>query len=95
MLWSLWLHDRARAVPQADGSLKKKNYAWNKAANYLFIEQPVGMGFSYSTTPSDYINAGDLAAAAYKYNLARNLLLAFVQRFPQFAANFLYLTAES
>ena len=77
--------------PQADGTLKKNDYAWNKVANYLFIEQPVGVGFSYSTTPSDYLHVGDLEAAAYNYNL----LLAFVKRFPEYATNPLYITAES
>jgi serine carboxypeptidase-like clade 2 len=34
-------------------------YAWNKEANMLFLESPVGVGFSYSNTSSDYQKLGD------------------------------------
>ena len=77
--------------PQPDGSLAKNEYAWNKVANYLFIEQPVGVGFSYSTTKSDYKHVGDDDAAQYNYNLIRD----FLERFPEYQSNDFYITAES
>eukprot|EP00616_Rhizochromulina_sp_CCMP1243_P006264 CAMPEP_0118972326 /NCGR_PEP_ID=MMETSP1173-20130426/8657_1 /TAXON_ID=1034831 /ORGANISM="Rhizochromulina marina cf, Strain CCMP1243" /LENGTH=466 /DNA_ID=CAMNT_0006921851 /DNA_START=27 /DNA_END=1427 /DNA_ORIENTATION=- len=77
--------------PQEDGTLTTNPYAWNKAANYLFIEQPVGVGFSYSTTKSDYINVGDDMAAENNYKLIKE----FLNKFPEYGSNEFYITAES
>lgn len=76
-----------------DGTLTKNPYAWNRNVNFIFIEQPCGVGFSYSTasdTTADY-KANDASAAEDNYNLIQ----AFLVRFPQFAKNPLYLTSES
>jgi carboxypeptidase C (cathepsin A) len=77
--------------PQPDGTLAQNEYAWNKVANYLFIEQPVGVGFSYSTTKSAYNNVGDDEAAELNYNL----VVKFFEKFPQYATNEFYISAES
>lgn len=77
--------------PNEDGSLKLNEYAWNQQVNYLFIEQPVGVGFSYSTTRSNYINVGDDEAAANNYKLIVN----FLDRFPEYATNEFFISAES
>ena len=34
--------------PDSQGNLNQNIYAWNKIANMVFLEQPVGVGFSYS-----------------------------------------------
>lgn len=77
--------------PDADGILAPNPYAWNKVANYLFIEQPVGVGFSYSTTAAAYKDVGDDEAAQLNYAL----ILQFLERFPQFQPNDFYISAES
>ena len=77
--------------PNGDGTLAQNPYAWNKVANYLFVEQPVGVGFSYSTTPAAYRDVGDDQAAALNYQL----ILQFLAKFPEYAPNEFYISAES
>ena len=51
----------------------------------------MGVGFSYSTKKSDYIEVGDDEAAENNYKL----MLEFLERFPEYGANEFYITAES
>ena len=76
--------------PDADGNLVANPYAWNKIANMVFLEQPVGVGFSYSNNDDDYKIGDDQAA---QDNLAT--ILAFLQKFPHFNQSALYITSES
>ena len=76
--------------PDRDGNLVANPYAWNKLANMVFLEQPVGVGFSYSDNADDYHIGDDQAA---KDNLAT--VLGFLARFPQFAKTPLFITSES
>lgn len=76
--------------PTREGDLELNPYAWNKVANMVFIEQPSGVGFSYSVDTSDY-KTNDKIAAADNYLI----LQAFLERFPEYASNPLYTTAES
>ena len=48
--------------PDVDGQLKMNEWRWNKIANMVFLEQPVGVGFSYSEDTSDYKIGDDQAA---------------------------------
>ncbi|XP_039158188.1 serine carboxypeptidase-like 18 isoform X2 [Eucalyptus grandis] len=45
-------------------------YSWTKVANIIFLDQPVGAGFSYSTTQEGYYS-GDLRSAAETYQFLR------------------------
>lgn len=76
--------------PDANGKLQSNPYAWNKIANMVFLEQPVGVGFSYSDNKDDYKIGDDQAA---QDNL--NTVLAFLVKFPQFNNSALYITSES
>jgi len=76
--------------PDSQGNLHENPYAWNKIANMVFLEQPVGVGFSYSNNNDDYRIGDDQAA---KDNLAT--ILAFLDKFPHFNHTSLFITSES
>ncbi|KAJ6377120.1 hypothetical protein OIU76_026149 [Salix suchowensis] len=50
--------------------LKYNPHSWNTEANMLFLESPVGVGFSYSNTTSDYNILGDEFTGKYVPELA-------------------------
>ena len=76
--------------PDANGNIQPNPYAWNKIANMVFLEQPVGVGFSYSNNNNDY-KIGDEQAAAD--NLAT--IIAFFNKYPHFNQTSLFITSES
>ncbi|KAL1806826.1 hypothetical protein ACET3Z_029894 [Daucus carota] len=71
--------------------LKFNNHAWNKAANLLFLEAPVGVGFSYTNTSSDIKQLGDKITAKDSYAF----LVNWFKRFPQFKSHEFYISGES
>ena len=78
--------------PNPDGSLSlvPNVWTWTRNANVIFIEQPAGVGFSFSDTAADY-TVGDERAAADVYEF----LKLFVARYPQYSSRDLYLSGES
>uniref|UniRef100_A0A2P2K9K9 Carboxypeptidase n=1 Tax=Rhizophora mucronata TaxID=61149 RepID=A0A2P2K9K9_RHIMU len=66
-------------------------YSWNQVANILFLDSPVGVGFSYSNTSSDLLNNGDKRTAADSLGF----LLKWFERFPQYKGRDFYIIGES
>jgi hypothetical protein len=73
-----------------DGELFANPYSWNLHANILYVETPVGVGFSYSDVQDDYIT-GDAQTAIDNYML----IIKFLERFPERQSNDLYVASES
>jgi serine carboxypeptidase-like clade 2 len=71
--------------------LKLNPYSWNKAANLLFLESPVGVGFSYTNTSRDIKQLGDTVTARDSYNF----LVNWFKRFPQYKSHDFYIAGES
>ncbi|CAK9145705.1 unnamed protein product [Ilex paraguariensis] len=66
-------------------------HAWNKEANLLFLESPIGVGFSYTNTSSDLTKLDDRFVAEDAYNF----LVNWLQKFPQFKSHDFYISGES
>ena len=73
----------------SSSSLAPRPYRWNRVANMLFIEAPVGVGFSYSDA-GDYACDDDRTAAE---NMAA--LQQFYKLFPDLLSNPLFIAGES
>lgn len=76
--------------PTEDGKLITNQYAWNKIANMIFVEQPAGVGFSYAED-SEYLKTNDTIAAQDNYKTIQ----AFLERFPDYRNNELHISSES
>lgn len=63
-------------------------YAWNSNASVIFLDQPVGVGYSY-TDGDDVVTSAAAAKDVYVF------LELFFQKFPQFASNQFHIAGES
>uniref|UniRef100_A0A0E0H9X2 Carboxypeptidase n=1 Tax=Oryza nivara TaxID=4536 RepID=A0A0E0H9X2_ORYNI len=78
-------------VARQGAALEFNQYGWNKEANLLFLESPVGVGFSYTNTSSDLSNLNDDFVAEDAYSF----LVNWFKRFPQYKDNEFYISGES
>uniref|UniRef100_A0A9I9DTS0 Carboxypeptidase n=1 Tax=Cucumis melo TaxID=3656 RepID=A0A9I9DTS0_CUCME len=76
---------------QSNGQLKLNDFSWNKAANMLFLETPIGVGFSYTNKSTDLEKLGDKITAQDSYAF----LIGWFKRFPNFKLHHFYLAGES
>ncbi|GLT32196.1 hypothetical protein SLA2020_068810 [Shorea laevis] len=77
--------------PRGDGrALRRNSMSWNRASNLLFVESPVGVGWSYSNTTSDYTR-GDASTAMDMHVF----MLKWYDKFPELKSRELFLTGES
>ncbi|KAG9452702.1 hypothetical protein H6P81_005606 [Aristolochia fimbriata] len=79
-------------IVDSDGRRLKYNpFAWNREANMIFLESPVGVGFSYSNTTSDYKLLGDDFTANDTYTF----LHKWFEKFPSYRNRSFYIAGES
>jgi len=78
---------------ELDAQLKPhvRNYTWNKKYNMIFIDNPVGAGFSYTASGQGYCSNSKTCVAE---NLV-SLMLQFYRMFPELLSADLYITGES
>lgn len=73
-----------------DLSLSENPFGWDVGHNVLFIDQPVGTGFSYTSDPSD-----DVTSEKQVADDVLDFLLEFLDRKPELLGNELFVTGES
>ncbi|KAF6140298.1 hypothetical protein GIB67_000346, partial [Kingdonia uniflora] len=71
-------------------SLVWNDYGWDKASNLLYVDQPTGTGFSYSSDRRDIRHYEDGVS-----NDLYDFLQSFFAEHPKFAKNDFYITGES
>ncbi|CAI5441722.1 unnamed protein product [Caenorhabditis angaria] len=76
-----------------DGETLYENpYAWNAKANVLYLESPIGVGFSYDTTTPNYFQANDDQTAGQNFLALTNF---FTVAQPKYANRTFFLSGES
>ncbi|CAE6003437.1 unnamed protein product [Arabidopsis arenosa] len=71
-------------------SLVSTTYSWTKMANIIFLDQPVGTGFSYSRTPLI-----DKPSDTSEVKRIREFLQKWLNKHPQFSSNPFYASGDS
>ncbi|CAK9159679.1 unnamed protein product [Ilex paraguariensis] len=71
-------------------SLVWNEYGWDKASNLLYVDQPIGTGFSYTSDRRD-IRHNEAGVSNDLYDFMQ----AFFAEHPEFANNDFYITGES
>merc|ERR1711990_1412240 len=72
-----------------DGSLDTNPNSWNEISNLLFVDQPVGTGFSHGSAVTDARSEKDVAEDMAVF------LKGFVEQNPQFKDRDFFITGES
>ncbi|CAI9776176.1 unnamed protein product [Fraxinus pennsylvanica] len=78
-------------VSKKGTGLDFNEHSWIKEANLLFLESPIGVGFSYSNTSADYTKLDDGFVAEDAYNF----LVNWLKKFPQFKSHEFFISGES
>ena len=77
-------------IGELDTSMKVRNYSWIQRANLLFVDNPVGAGFSYVSDPSAYTrNVSQIAEDLF------TLFKNFLDAMPMYETYPFYIFAES
>ncbi|XP_038721949.1 serine carboxypeptidase-like 48 [Tripterygium wilfordii] len=72
-------------------SLKWNNYGWDKTSNIIYVDQPIGTGFSYTIDDHNDIRHNLIDVTNDLYNFLQEFFMAH----PQFVQNDFFITGQS
>ena len=75
-------------TPTGNGTIPNP-YSWNEHVNIIYLDEPIGTGFSYSSDGSTVNSLKDLAVDVYAF------LQVFMHNLPQYASLPFHIAAES
>ncbi|XP_042008722.1 serine carboxypeptidase-like [Salvia splendens] len=73
-----------------DYTLAWNEFGWDQESNLIYIDQPTGTGFSYSTSTDDLRHSSEEASVDFS-----DFLQAFFEKHGELAKNDFYITGES
>ncbi|CAB3404477.1 unnamed protein product [Caenorhabditis bovis] len=79
-------------VNYENDTLFENPYAWNHKANILFLESPIGVGFSYDTNVANYSKADDETTANQNLRAIQDF---FINKHPEYQTNEFFISGES
>ncbi|KAL0436932.1 UNVERIFIED_CONTAM: Serine carboxypeptidase-like 47 [Sesamum radiatum] len=71
-------------------SLIWNDFGWDKVSNLIYVDQPIGTGFSYTSYRGDIRKSTEAASVDFY-----DFLQAFFRRHPRYAKNDFYIAGES
>jgi len=74
----------------SENKLSEREFSWNRNLNLLFIDNPVGAGFSFTNSSSGYLT-NQVDVGKYLFSAVRQ----FFQLFPELKDNEFYVSGES
>ncbi|XP_008799202.2 serine carboxypeptidase 1 [Phoenix dactylifera] len=75
---------------KGQAKLKQNPFSWTKVSSVLFVDSPVGVGYSYADTSEGYVtNDSDTISDLYEF------VIKWFSEYPEFLPNPLYLAACS
>ncbi|GFX54269.1 probable serine carboxypeptidase CPVL [Trichonephila clavipes] len=77
-------------IIDSNSNAKMRPYSWTKSFHMIYVDSPVGTGFSFTTSKIGYCrNEDDVSTDLY------NFLLQFFTMFPEYRDNDFYIAGES
>lgn len=85
-------HGPFRPLKGSPATIEDYAYSWNKVANIIYLEQPISVGFSWSSMASDWTDVTDQTVG----ETVADFLAEWFKEFPEYAVNHpFYVSGES